>query len=358
MRSLLFCDLTPQSSRRCHRRALAVLCAFCVSVTALLAEEPLSKEGPKGKIAPVSEQTTIKTERYLGVVTEPIPEALAAQLKDVLPSGRGLLVTRVLPDSPAGKAGMQPFDVLSAADAQPLASPDQLKALVTAGPAGQMLKLSFIRGAKLQVVDVQPGERTVSRLIHRHLGPPETPAAEPAAAKSKSPGAGEKQASQPAYSVGVQTRDGRTFQVEVRIDAAEVESPAQKFTGTSAEILARLKMLPDSIQRSVTRQMVRLGEDRQSLRTVQFRFQPRRDGNRQVLSVTLRKPDTDGVVKSFEMQHPMGDAAQPTPLEQVLRVPDFAAQLKELDPAVREKIEATLKTASLPAATVKVEQSQ
>ncbi len=356
MRSLWFCDLTPQRSRRCHRRALAVISALCVSVTALLADEPLPKEGPTGKKTPVSEQTTIKTERYLGVVTEPIPEALAAQLKDVLPPGRGLLVTRVLPDSPAGKAGMQPFDVISAADAQPLVSPDQLKTLVTAGPAGQMLKLSFIRGAKVQVVDVQPGERTVSRLIHRHLGTPVAPADESSAAKSQPAGDGEKIASQPAYSVGVQTRDGRTFQVEVRIAADE--SPAQKYTGTSAEISAHLKMLPESIQRSVTRQMVRLGEDRQTLRTVQFRFQPRRDGNRQVLAVSLRKPGTDGVVKSFEMQHPMGDAAQPTPLEQVLRVPDFAAQLKELDPAVREKIEATLKTASLPAATVKVEQSQ
>lgn len=345
-------------SRRCHRRALAALCVLWISSSAISADEPAQADPPAAS-GDVSEQTTIKTERYLGVVTEPIPEALAAQLKDVLASGWGLLVTRVLPDSPAGKAGIQPFDVLSTADSQPLTSPDQLKNLVTSGPSGQMLKLEFVRGAKVQVVDVQPRERTVSRIIHRHLGPAGKDAgAESVASKSKPDAGRAKLSTLPAYSVGVQTRDGRNFQVEVHLSPELDDSPTQKFIGTSAEITARLKTLPESIQRSVTRQMVRLSEDRQTLRTVQFRFQPRRDGNRQVLAVTLRKPSADGTVKSFELQQPMGDVTQPMPLAQVLRVADFVDQLKELDPAVREKIEATLKTASLPAAALKVEQSQ
>lgn len=359
MRSLTFHGASRKRHWRCPWRMGTLLSVICISASVLSADEPETVDSPAARSAQVPEQTTIKTERFLGVVTEPIPEALAAQLKEVLAAGRGLLVTRVLPDSPAEKAGVQPFDVISAADSQPLTAPDQLKSLVTSAPAGQMLKLEFIRGAKVQVVDVQPGERTVSRLVVRHLGSSaKENTADAVAEKSKTAPGVDQLTPLPAYSVGVQTRDGKNFQVEVHVASETGDPPTQKLTGSITDISTRLKALPEPIQRSVTRQMARLSEDRQTLRTVQFRFQPRRDGNRQVLAVTLRKPEADGTVKSFELQHPMGDAVQPTPLEQVLRVPDFAAQLKSLDPAVREKIESTLKTASLPAATVKVEQSQ
>ena len=81
-----------------------------------------------------------------------------------------------------------------------------------------MLKLEYIRGAKVQIVDVQPGERMISRIIHRHLGPAgKDAAAESVASKSK-PAAGRDELSTlSAYSVGVQTRDGSNFQVDVHI---------------------------------------------------------------------------------------------------------------------------------------------
>jgi hypothetical protein len=334
-------------------RLLIISCLACFGIAAVSADEPAKTNRPDSAARPTTEETSIKKERYLGVVTEPVTEAMATQLKDVLAAGRGLLVRRVLPDSPAAKADVQPFDVLSSADAKPLTTPEQLKDVVTSQPAGRALKLEYIRGAKAHVVDVLPAERSVSRMVHRHFGPGGKEEAESLAKRAKSEG----QSDIPAYSVGVKTRDGRQFQVEVRLTESK-DAPAQKYAGSVTDIAARIKTLPEPVQRSIRRQMASIAEDRGTLRTVQFRFQPQRDGNRQLLTVTLKKPDADGAVKSFELQQPMGDAAKPMSLEAVLQVPEFAAQLKELDPAVQEKIASTLKTASLPAGTLKVEGSQ
>lgn len=325
-------------------------CLAGLSMAAVCADEPAKTNSTA---RPTTEETSIKKERYLGVVTEPISDAMAAQLKDVLAPGRGLLVKRVLPDSPAAKAGLAPFDVLSSVDAKPLASPDQLKDVVTSQPNGRMLKLEYIRGAKVQIVDVLPAERTVSRIVHRHFGPDGKDQSESIAKRAAPPADGNV----PAYSVGVQTRDGRSFQVEVHLTESK-DVKTQKYAGSAADIAGRIKDLPEPVQRSVRRQLVAIAEDRGTLRTVQFRFQPQRNGDRQILTVTLKKPDADGVAKSFELQQPMGDATKPMSLEGVLEVPEFAAQLNDLDPAVRQKIASTLKTASLPAGTLKVEGSQ
>jgi hypothetical protein len=331
-------------------------CGVSLALSAAQAEDPAKTTNRFESAArPPSEETSVRTERYLGVVTEPISEPLAAQLKSVLPAGGGLLVKRVLPASPAAKAGVQPFDILASADSKPLTTPDRFKDQITSQPAGQPLKLEVIRGAKVQVIDVVPGDRTVSRLVHRHFGPTGKGAAtESIAGQTGAPAAAET----PAYSVGVQTRDGRHFQVDVRLASETRDAETFQFAGVAPEIALRIKSLPEPIQRSVQRQIAGISQDRETLRTVQFRFQPQRDGNRQILSVTLRKPQSNGAVKSFELQQPMGDVTQPVSLEQVLNVPDFAAQLKDLDPAVREKIASTLKTASLPAGTFKVESSQ
>lgn len=331
---------------------------FALCLVFLLAASTHADEAIPSK-PPVVERTTVKQERYLGVVTESVPEALAAQLKDRLAAGHGLVVKRVLPDSPAAKAGIRPFDVLTAADGTPLGTPDQLKKLVTLTSAGRMLRLELIRETKAQTVDVLPGQRMVSRMIHRHAGAqPGNAAAESTAAADREDAANEPSAELPAYSVGVQTRDGRQFQVEVRMPADGVDDVLHKASGTSGEIAARLKALPQPVRHSVLRQITRISEDRQTLRTVQFRFQPRRQGHRQVMTATLRKPQSDGAIKSFEWQQPMPDAAETVPLQKLLDTPAFTAELKDLDPAVRHKIEAALKTAALPAGTLRIESSQ
>lgn len=298
-----------------------------------------------------SETVTKKTERYLGVVTEPISDAMAAQLKAALPDGRGLLVKRVLPDSPAAKAGLEPFDIVFRADVKGVATSEELKTAVAAQAAGQSLKLQFLRGAKVQTVDVLPGERTVSRMIVRHK------ASEGGAEVSAKSKPGSESTVEP-YAVSVQTKDGRDFRVEVRLGDDESKSTRHEFSGDAAEIAKRMKSLPEPVQKSLSRQLAQLSEERSSPRTVQFRVRPQRQGSRQVLVVSLRPPATGGAERSLELQQPLAETAATIPLKQLLNHPDLTATLKSLDPAVRKQIEATLKTASLPASTLKVEESQ
>lgn len=329
------------------------LCVVFTPIGFLRAEE---------RSLPVTQETSVKQERYLGVVTEPVPDVLAAQLKERLPAGRGLVVKRLLPESPAEQAGVRPFDVLVAANDQPLSSPEQLKEIVTSSPPKSMIRLKLVREAKTQTVDVLPGRRTVSRLIHRHAGKDQTAEGEKRSEKKiaavgelLSGGAAE---SFPSYSVGVQTRDGRQFQVEVSYSKEGVEEAVQKVSGTSAEVTERLKSLPKPVLDCISRQIARVAEDRQTLRSVRFRFTPRPEGQQQVLKATLRKPQTNGVTASFEWQQPMGDARDALPLQALLESSTFTAQLEDLDPVVREKIESTLKQFVLPAGTLKIESSQ
>jgi hypothetical protein len=325
-------------------RALAMI-LFASSATAR-ADEP----APSAAIKPM-ETVTKKTERYLGIVTEPISAAMAAQLKDALPDGCGVLVKRVLPDSPAAKAGLEPFDIVFQVDAKSVATSDELKAAVTTPPAGQALRLQFLRGAKVQTIGITPGERTVSRMIVRHK---EVDSDTEVAAKHK------RQMDSPSepYSVSVQTKNGRDFRVDIRIGDEESKSTRHNFSGDATVIAKEMKSLPEPVQKSLTRQLARLQDDRPSPRSVQFRFRPQREGNRQVLVVSLRNSAAAGAIQSFELQQPLAEATAPIRLDKLLDNPEFAVHLKDLDPAVRMRIESTLKTASLPAGTLKVEDSQ
>ena len=95
------------------------------------------------------------TRGYLGVETQPVNGAMAAALH--LPdadTGGGALVAGVQPDSPAGKAGLQPGDVIRAIDGRTVASPRDLAIDVAAIHPGSEAKLEVLRDGKSQTLDV------------------------------------------------------------------------------------------------------------------------------------------------------------------------------------------------------------
>ena len=55
---------------------------------------------------------------------------MQSQLAGLLPKGQGILIDRVAKDSPAAKAGLQPYDVLLSYGNQKLHSPEQLVEMV------------------------------------------------------------------------------------------------------------------------------------------------------------------------------------------------------------------------------------
>ena len=100
-----------------------------------------------------------KAVAWLGVSTAEASEALVAQL-DLQP-GVGLVVTYVVKESPAAKAGLQKNDVLASFEDQSLVHPAQLRKLVQSRKAGDTVRLGFYRAGKLQTITVSLGQTSV-----------------------------------------------------------------------------------------------------------------------------------------------------------------------------------------------------
>jgi hypothetical protein len=99
---------------------------------------------------------------YLGVSTSPVPGALRQHLG--LPEGLGLVVDFVEPDSPAQKAGLKQYDILTKLDDQILVNAQQLAVVVRTHKAGDEIKLKLIRGGKEQSLTAKLVEKEVKSI--------------------------------------------------------------------------------------------------------------------------------------------------------------------------------------------------
>jgi hypothetical protein len=102
---------------------------------------------------------------FLGIAARPATEELRAQFK--LPAGTALLVDRVADDSPAAKAGIKQFDVLTKVDDQLIINPEQLAVLIRMHKANDEVKLSIIHEAAATTIAVT--------LVEKDLPPLEGP---------------------------------------------------------------------------------------------------------------------------------------------------------------------------------------
>lgn len=102
-------------------------------------------------------QAPSKPTPYIGVITTPPPAVLSAQLG--LAEGFGLVVSDVLPDSPAAKAGVQRYDVITKFNDQQLVDSGQFSTLVRALKKDTEASLTLIRKAQEQKVTVKIDER-------------------------------------------------------------------------------------------------------------------------------------------------------------------------------------------------------
>lgn len=103
--------------------------------------------GPAGK-----EQS----EFYIGLPVRAVDDAIRTHLS--LPSGQGLVVTDVLADSPASKAGLKPYDILLEVGDKPVADTAALVAQIQASE-GKPISVKVIRAGKPQTIQVVPERR-------------------------------------------------------------------------------------------------------------------------------------------------------------------------------------------------------
>jgi serine protease Do len=103
--------------------------------------------------------TVHRGELGVQILSTPISDEEAKSLG--LPTAAGAIVSRVAPDSPAERAGLQAGDVIVEYDGKPVSNADQLTSLVIASPAGAHVRVAYYRNAQRQTADVTIGELKV-----------------------------------------------------------------------------------------------------------------------------------------------------------------------------------------------------
>src|SRR5260370_29158824 len=93
---------------------------------------------------------------WLGVETAEVNAEKTKELK--LPAERGVLLTEIVPDSPAAKAGLKANDVVTEFNAQRVEGAAQFRRMVRETPAGRTAQLTVWRDGRSQTISVTLGE--------------------------------------------------------------------------------------------------------------------------------------------------------------------------------------------------------
>jgi len=101
---------------------------------------------------------TTQARAYLGVLLEPVPHPLRAQLGAVLPPAQGIMIERVMADSPAARAGLKSYDVVVDYNDQKLYSSEQLRHLVRSQRPGTTAALRVVHDGAAEQVRVTLGK--------------------------------------------------------------------------------------------------------------------------------------------------------------------------------------------------------
>ena len=96
---------------------------------------------------------------WLGVKMQSMNDALDKALD--LEDGSGVLVVKVIDDSPAARAGIESGDVILKIGGEPTPEPDILADLVAAAEPGDKMEIEYVRDGKTRKTDVEIGEREI-----------------------------------------------------------------------------------------------------------------------------------------------------------------------------------------------------
>ena len=93
---------------------------------------------------------------FLGVQTGKLTPELRGRLG--VAADQGVVITEVLPDTPAALAGLKPDDVITGVNGKAVATPDDLREAIRKAGAGKDVSLSVLRGQTKQEVKARLGE--------------------------------------------------------------------------------------------------------------------------------------------------------------------------------------------------------
>lgn len=130
----------------------------------------------EGSGAPGEEDLQIITDGngggWLGVGVSEVTAGKAKELK--LPAERGALLGKVVPDSPAAKAGLKQNDVVTEINGQRIEGTAQFRRMIREIPAGRSAQLTVWRDGHSQSVSVTVGKGEARGVMSLHTATPDS----------------------------------------------------------------------------------------------------------------------------------------------------------------------------------------
>src|SRR6202162_1854122 len=135
-----------------NTKSIATIAAIAFLPIAGFAQTPPAPPAPPAPPSPPDrhEKMPKVPVTFLGVETSDVPNVVSEQLG--LAKGFGLVVDYVVPDGPAGAAGVQKNTIIKMLNDQILTEPDQLAKLVHSYSEGTNVTLTLLRKGKEQKV--------------------------------------------------------------------------------------------------------------------------------------------------------------------------------------------------------------
>lgn len=152
--------------------ASALLAALFLPTTLRAIEAPEDNAPPPAEAA----KPAVPAAAFLGIITSPTPQALRDHLN--LADQEGVIVTSVIPDGPAAKAGLATNDIITRIGDTKIACPQEISDLIADHKAGDEIRISTIHKGKATEVKATLGERPAHLPMARQMGIQEIPALE------------------------------------------------------------------------------------------------------------------------------------------------------------------------------------
>ncbi len=106
---------------------------------------------------------------WLGVETHEVTADKAKELK--LPAERGVVLGKIVPDSPAAKVGLKENDVVTELNGQRVEGAAQFRRMIHEIPAGRSVQLTVWRDGRSQTLSVTLGKSEQGRRAMRRMAP-------------------------------------------------------------------------------------------------------------------------------------------------------------------------------------------
>jgi hypothetical protein len=217
-----------------------------LSVALLLALGPSAGWAQKdGPAPPADERGT-----YLGVLFAPVPDIIYDQMPQ-LPRDRGAVVSHVLPDSPAVRAGLRRNDILLQYGDEKVRDCEHVARLIRDDKPDHKVRLTYLRGGKEATAEAVLALGPVLRIAQKGAG----------TTADDQPRALAKAANPAAVNISATPLGGNSMKLTVEYyDDRTGRLLSVPCSGTPDEIDAQVTKLPEAVQKLVKVALKRLRE--------------------------------------------------------------------------------------------------